>query len=502
MYIKVFAHGKGRGEKAVQYLVRTDYANRRDNPPHILRGDPQLTSELINSLSFDWKYTSGVLSWHPEDKVEEETEQKLMDDFENLAFAGLEKDQYHILWVRHSHADHHELHFVIPRTELYCGKAFNAFPPGWQKDFDVLRDMYNIRYDWARPDDPKRQRICLPRQASLLQNRLKRLGQEKQANEKDKIHDLLIDYAKNAITNRTAANREELITAFTELGLIINRKGKDYITVKYGEHKVRLKGGIFHESWRIGAEDTGQTKSGKTSAGRSSSAELGKLQAKLEQITQRRFDYNRKRYTGSLHDKQSTHNFNQKELLHLSGRDFSSFLLDTGRKQAGKLLHDKQNSEPGRTNSKFGVTKTASGENIVSFAEHGNSSAEHKRKKLYYFARTLICRSRLGSWRQKSHKDIQINDGNSGISYQNSAGTGQTEQGSLAGAGSKNTKFAEQCRAAAEKLGRVESTFARLDETCRQLVFLLRQPARFIPKPKEIIRSKTNTIKKFFGLSR
>lgn len=250
-----------------------------------------------------------------------------MDDFEKLAFAGLEKDQYHILWVRHVHAAHHELHFIIPRAELYHGKAFNAFPPGWQKDFDVLRDMYNVRYGWARPDDPKRQRVCVPRQASLLQNRLKRLGQEIQASKKDKIHDLLVDYAKNAIAGGSVTDREELITAFAELGLTINRKGRDYITVKYGEHKVRLKGGIFHESWRIGAENTGQVKSEETPAGRSSASELGELQERLEQIVQKRFSYNRKRYAGTMQGKQVTHRPDKKELLHLSDRDYSFVFL-------------------------------------------------------------------------------------------------------------------------------------------------------------------------------
>ena len=88
MYIKVFGHGKSRGEKAVRYLIRADYANRRETPPKILCSDPELTSELINSLPFAWKYTSGVLSWHPDDIVTAETEQKLMDDFEKLVTRG------------------------------------------------------------------------------------------------------------------------------------------------------------------------------------------------------------------------------------------------------------------------------------------------------------------------------------------------------------------------------------------------------------------------------
>lgn len=52
--------------------------------------------------------------------VEEEAE--LMADFESVAFAGLEPDQYSILWVRHPHAGHHELHFIVPRIELGTDK--------------------------------------------------------------------------------------------------------------------------------------------------------------------------------------------------------------------------------------------------------------------------------------------------------------------------------------------------------------------------------------------
>lgn len=269
MYIKVFPYGKGRGEKAVQYLINNTYANRKDNPPKILRGDPDMTTELINCLPFAWKYTSGVLSWSSEDKVSDGDEEKLMDDFENVAFAGLDKGQYSILWVRHKHANHHELHFIIPRVELTQGKSFNAFSPGWQKDFDVLRDYYNIKHNWTRPDDPKRQRICVPSNASLLHNKLKRFGVEIKKTDKDKAQEMLVEYAKNAIQSGTVTNREELINAYKELGLTISRAGKNYITIKNGEQKIRLKGGIFDESWRIGAKDTGKANSRETNAGTS-----------------------------------------------------------------------------------------------------------------------------------------------------------------------------------------------------------------------------------------
>ena len=139
MIMKVFPHGTGEGDKPTRYLVRPDYPGRDTRPPQVLRGDVAVTRALIDSIHRKWKYTAGALSWHPDDKVSPEKEEEVMDAFEQVAFAGLEPDQRNILWVRHVHAGHHELHFVIPRLELSSGNDFNACPPGWQKDFDVYR---------------------------------------------------------------------------------------------------------------------------------------------------------------------------------------------------------------------------------------------------------------------------------------------------------------------------------------------------------------------------
>lgn len=160
--MKVFPHGQGAGEGPTNYLVREDYPGRDVHLPDVLRGDPEVTRVLIDSLDTTWRFTAGALSWHPDDTVTPEQEQRVMDDFEALAFAGLEADQRNILWVRHVHAGHHELHFVIPRVELVSGKAFNPCPPGWQKHFDLFRDLHNHREGWARPDDPARTRMYTP----------------------------------------------------------------------------------------------------------------------------------------------------------------------------------------------------------------------------------------------------------------------------------------------------------------------------------------------------
>ncbi len=138
MYMKVFPHGQGDGEGPTRYLVRPDYPGRDEHLPEVLRGDTELTHALIDSLDTKWKFTAGVLSWHPDDVVTPEQERRVMDDFEEMAFAGLEQDQRNILWVRHSHAGHHELHFVIPRVELSSGVAYDFF----QARFDIHMNIF------------------------------------------------------------------------------------------------------------------------------------------------------------------------------------------------------------------------------------------------------------------------------------------------------------------------------------------------------------------------
>ncbi len=59
MYMKVFPHGQGAGDGPTRYLVRQDYPARDKHPPEVLRGDPELTRELIDSLDTKWKFTAG-----------------------------------------------------------------------------------------------------------------------------------------------------------------------------------------------------------------------------------------------------------------------------------------------------------------------------------------------------------------------------------------------------------------------------------------------------------
>lgn len=251
MLMKVFPHGTGEGDKPSRYLVRPDYPGRDTAPPQVLRGDPAMTRALVDSIERRWKFTSGVLSWHPDDKVSEEQEEEVMDAFEQVAFAGLEADQRNILWVRHTHAGHHELHFLIPRLELSSGKDFNACPPGWQKDFDVFRDLFNWREGWARPDDPARARDELPKKADLFKARMARWGKEIRESDRDRAKEVIHAFLKEKVARGLVRNREDILSALKEQGLSINREGRDYISVIAPDSgmKMRFRGGFYARCW-------------------------------------------------------------------------------------------------------------------------------------------------------------------------------------------------------------------------------------------------------------
>ncbi len=304
MYMKVFPHGQGNGTAPTAYLVRLDYPNRDKYPPAILRGDIGLTRELIDSLDTKWKFTAGVLSWHPDDKVNTKQEQLVMDAFEELAFAGLEADQRNILWVRHIHAEHHELHFVIPRVELASGKAFNPCPPGWQKHFDLFRDLQNYQENWARPDDPARARLFVPDNIDLHTARLIRWGQKPSEDERSQAKEAIHQYLKDKIEQGLIQNRQDILTALQDAGLEINRAGKDYLTVKDPEsgEKIRLKGGMYAEQWKLelsSREGESQDRAGAKGAREHNKATILRLERELAEIIAKRSEYNRNRYPQS-----------------------------------------------------------------------------------------------------------------------------------------------------------------------------------------------------------
>ena len=325
MLIKFFKNGQGGGAGPVDYLVEREVVAYDDNRnalrdskgnvlmfereplPEVLHGDPDQMRHLIDACEHQWSYRAGVLSFTTEDAPTDDQQRDVIKRFEDLAFAGLEPDQTSILWVRHTHEERVELHFVTPRMELSTGRSLNIAPPGYQKPYDALRDVLNKQHQWNDPQAPDRAREV----KSIIED-------VKRGETREQIHDWILD----RIEQGAIENRSGMVEALNDAGFDIPRQGKAYITVRDPKTDVRwrLKGDIFRESWtrentasraleRASPEhdkasargrETGNNREPNRTTSRSGSRldalELGTLRDRLQEVTQKRADYNRGRY--------------------------------------------------------------------------------------------------------------------------------------------------------------------------------------------------------------
>ena len=304
MLIKFFPNGKGAGAGPVGYLVaervlayddnRDLIRDTNDQPktvirdplPEVLRGNPERTEALIDASRHQWTYRAGVISFADSDDPTEDQQAEVMDGFERLAFAGLDPEQYEVLWVRHRHEGRVELHFCTPRLELQTGKSLNIAPPGYQDAYDSLRDVMNQRYGWADPMDVER-----------AQEVRDTIEAPTRAQGRDELH----AWIQDQIDIGLITDRATMIDALTDAGFDLPRTGKAYITARDPDtgERWRLKGEIFHENWQADpAEREAERGTGHDPAGlrRLDGIPARELQNRFEQHCDHRASYNRDRY--------------------------------------------------------------------------------------------------------------------------------------------------------------------------------------------------------------
>lgn len=161
MHIKFISRGKGSAKSAEEYLLQEhDHNGEIRADVQVLRGNPSHVSQLADSLDFKHRYTSGVIAWHKDDAPTDKQIAQVLDDFERVAFAGLEPNQYSYYAVLHEESNGAKhVHVIAPRVELSTGKSLNIAPPNWQKTYDVLVDKYNTKHNWASPKDLHRRKL-------------------------------------------------------------------------------------------------------------------------------------------------------------------------------------------------------------------------------------------------------------------------------------------------------------------------------------------------------
>lgn len=290
MIVKFFRRSKDVGSKPINYFLG---AEKDRKFARVLSGDPVITEHLINATKFENKYKSGVLSFAERaDEISEADKLEIMRSFEATLFAGLEPDQYDILWIEHSDKDRFdvddegkaikgtersgrlELNFVIPCHELRSGKRLQPFYTGtdmrrvnaWKNITN--RELKTLKGDAvADPNDPKRHRKVnkylgsAPKPSPFdLTPKKSRQKSELDLAGRDELRASIHRYMLAMLSERHTElhDRKAVVHELTTaLDLICEREAKSSITIshpllldKNGKpQRVRLEGGIYNKDF-------------------------------------------------------------------------------------------------------------------------------------------------------------------------------------------------------------------------------------------------------------
>lgn len=306
MYIKIFAHGKGDASSAASYVMDdVDHLNIVRADVQVLRGDPQTFTAIAESIQNEWKYTSGVIAWSKDDAPTNDEINEVLDTFEKHAFAGLQPNQYHFTAVLHEEDDGSKhVHFLVPRIELDTGKALNIAPPGHANYFDPLRDYFNYKKGWSRPDDETLKRDTQTPDHDHFQN-MSAIKAGLVGKKADDIREVVGEYLEQRIKFGHIQNRQSVLDALSEIGEITRINDK-FISLKLDGAKkaVRLKGAFYESEFSVESYIENRTRK-ENDAGASNTSRFiseqdkeyaEELRARVTELAQKRAAYNEHRY--------------------------------------------------------------------------------------------------------------------------------------------------------------------------------------------------------------
>lgn len=290
MIVKFLRNKKGGSSKSIDYLLNKERV--KEGTARILSGDETQTRQIINAITKKQKVTFGVLSFE-EKNIPAREKQELMQEFEKTFLAGLDQEQYNILWVEHTDKGRLELNCIIPKVELSTGRSLNPYFHG--ADFhlaDLFQKKANLKYGYSDPKDPSK--------SQTLQGEYKKTGVMKDYQELDKLlHKMVSEDALNS--------RAEIVEFLEDNGVIVRKKkdgtiGKN-ISIKLDpKHKSkRLSGGIYDEQFKntrsLEAIRRKEEAREREFTARDTRAELKAVTERLSKAIQKRSEFNQEVYS-------------------------------------------------------------------------------------------------------------------------------------------------------------------------------------------------------------
>ena len=258
VHIKFLDHGKGSAAHASAYVLdKFDHLGNVRAGVDVLRGDATTFNAICDSSPHLWKYTSGVIAWSKEDDPTNEQIQEVLNDFEKHAFSGLDPSQYHLFAVLHTDEDGSKhIHVLAPRLDIQSGKSLNIAPPHHEKHFDSLRDYFNTKYQWSRPDDLLLMKTTQePNHIAKLNAQAKNIltSQDLETLTKKQFCKTVDNYVKTLLKTQIVKNRAEIVSCIEQLEGVASVRAKQTVTVTLNNGKKhRLSGDFYHEQFEIG----------------------------------------------------------------------------------------------------------------------------------------------------------------------------------------------------------------------------------------------------------
>lgn len=260
MHIRFFDHGKGSAAHASSYVLdELDHKGHVRAGIDVLRGDATTFNSICNSSPYLWKYTSGVIAWSKDDAPNQEQIQEVLTEFETHAFAGLDHSQYHLFAVQHTDDDGSKhIHILVPRLDLESGKHLNIAPPGHESYFDPLRDYFNTKYQWSRPDDLSWSNTTQEPNhvAKINKNAEKIIPEQDLEKMKKKQFCRFVDmHLRKMLKAGEIENRADIVAEIECFkGVQSIKPSKEFLTVTLDNGiKHRLRGDFYFENFEIGA---------------------------------------------------------------------------------------------------------------------------------------------------------------------------------------------------------------------------------------------------------
>jgi hypothetical protein len=281
MLVKFHNRGKGVGAGPIDYLLGKD---RNRELASVLRGDPEQTKELIDSLNFAKKYTSGVLTFEESD-LPESKKQELMNELERHLLAGLDANQYDCLWVEHRDKGRLELNFVIPNVELTTSKRLQPYYDRVDRvRNDAFQTYMNGKHGLSDPNDPAKTRSMS--YSSDLPTDRKEIAEH--------ITTALI----NLIATGVVKDRDDIVKSLNSNGFNVVRNTKKSLSIRIpgDSRNTRLSGDIYEQSFRASPSFSEENRASIERYRKNYTQRVSKARKLYESEIDKKQKYNRERY--------------------------------------------------------------------------------------------------------------------------------------------------------------------------------------------------------------